>query len=142
MRRQLLSTINALLATILIVVLLHACGFPADSGGDQERPPQTRIIDVLVQPDTVAPGDTASFTCIIEDSLDKRFKFYWVIDSGLALNGEITDSDYPSRYRTDNNSMKWESPQEAGFYSFEVTANNGSKDSVGVRSSFSIVVEQ
>lgn len=125
---------------VSLTIAVPACFYTAD-GGEKEISPQTHILDVLVEPDTVAPQDTATFTCIIEDSTDKRFKFYWVIDSGVALSGEVTDPEYPSRFRTDNNKMRWKRPQKLGFYSFEVTANNGSKDSLGVRSSFSIVVK-
>jgi hypothetical protein len=37
--------------------------------------------------------------------------------------------------------MRWQSPEKPGFYSFEINVNDGSKDSVGASTSFSIVVE-
>jgi hypothetical protein len=135
------QTLNLFLSACLAVFLIQACGFPADSGGDQTKYTQTKILNIKVQPDTVAPGDTASFTCIIEDSTDNRFKFYWAIDKGEVLNGTPEDPDYPTIFTTESNRTNWKAPNEEGFYSFEVTANNGSEDSLGVRSSFSIVVE-
>ena len=39
-------------------------------------PPQTIILRIEKEPDPVATGDTATFTCVIEDSTDERFKFF------------------------------------------------------------------
>jgi hypothetical protein len=93
-----------------------------------------------VQPDTVAPGDTASFTCIIEDSLDERFKFGWLIDEGEVLGAEFIGGNY-SEYVSDTNSIRWIAPQKKGRYQFTVFANNGSEDSLAVQDGFSIIVE-
>jgi len=123
-----------------LVGLLHACGMYNDGGGDQYHPPQTKILDVKVQPDTVAPGDTARFTCIIKDSTDKRFKFYWYIDQGEVLNAKMFD-DKPIVYKTKVNNVQWIAPNKSGFHSFTVLTDNGSKDSVSVDESFVIIVE-
>ena len=137
-----MKTLHSFILVVIVGMLLYGCNFlPNDTGGDEILPPQTTILDVRVEPDTVAPGDTASFTCIIEDSLDKSFKFYWLVDVGTALNGEVSDPDYPSIYKTIDNSISWLSPQAKGLYSLEIAVNNDSEDSVGVRTSFSIVVE-
>jgi hypothetical protein len=137
------NTLLHFLASLLLVWLLAGCDLnflPTDTGGDRELPPQTRIIDVLVEPDTVAPGDTASFTCIIEDSLDERFRFSWLIDSGEVFGAEFIGGDY-SAYRSETNQIKWIAPDSSGYYRFGVFANNGTKDSVSVQDGFVIVVE-
>jgi hypothetical protein len=131
---------TALIFSLLIISGIGACDIYSDGGGDKEQPPQTRIIDVLVEPDTVAPGDTASFTCVIEDSLDTRFKFYWYVDTGQILDAELFD-DNPVVYETNVNDVLWVAPQELGFNSFSVRVNNGAEDSVSVKTSFVIVVE-
>jgi hypothetical protein len=135
------TTLLHFVTAFVLLVLLHGCfNLPSDSGGDQYYPPQTKILNVKVQPDTVAPGDTASFTCIIEDSLDKRFKFFWYVDVGKVLDAELFD-DEPIVYETEINKVQWVAPQESGFYGFTVLTNNGSEDSISVDKSFVIIVE-
>lgn len=138
--RRINQTLLGLLIAFLLVTFFHACNWPSDSGGDQEHPSQTQILDVKVQPDTVAPGDTASFTCVIKDSTDKRFKFYWYVDQGEVLNAELFD-DNPVIYKTESNSAQWVAPSTAGFNSFTVLTDNGSNDSTSVDESFVIVVK-
>ena len=137
------QTLLLFLTALLLVVLLYGCNLPlGDSGGDQIHPPQTKILEVRVQPDTVSPADTASFTCIITDSTDSRFKFYWLIRSGKVEGAKLIDAGYSEydsgRYR----SIKWIAPSKSDTYSFEVIVDNGSTDSVGVERSFSITVKQ
>lgn len=114
-----------------------------DSGGDPIEAKQTTILDVIVEPDTVAPGDTATFTCVIEDSLDERFRFRWAdIDNGNMLDGKREETEYTITYITEDKSTRWIAPDSVGhLISFEVEANNGSKDSVSVYHSFSIRIE-
>jgi hypothetical protein len=133
-------TLNLFLTACLAVYFIQACGFPADSGGDQTKNPQTKILDIEVQPDTVAPGDTASFTCIIEDSTDNRFKFYWVIDAGEIIGAEKAPGEN-DQFISDSSHVKWIAPNETNYYTLGVFVTNGSKDSVGVREGFSIEVE-
>ncbi len=38
---------------------------------------QTEILDAYAIPKTVAPGDTTQFVCIIADSTNNKYKFYW-----------------------------------------------------------------
>lgn len=137
MRRQnriLLLCVTAL----LLAVLLYGCGFPIDSGDDIQSL-QTKILKVLVQPDTVAPGDTASFTCVIKDSIDTRFKFYWLIQYG-KVEGAIQYGYYD--YKSGNSrSIKWIAPEKSDTYNFEVTVDNGSADSSWVKKSFSITIK-
>jgi hypothetical protein len=120
-----------------VAVLLHACNFPSDSGGDELRPPQTEILDVRVQPDTVAPGDTASLTCVIEDSLDERFLFRWDIDKGEVLGAKKENNFFIS----EDDNIRWIAPSKESSYLIGVIADNGSEDSLSAREGFTIVVE-
>jgi hypothetical protein len=133
------------LAAFLTALFLHGCWFsnsPCVGGcGDTYKPPQTNILKVLVQPDTVAPGDTARFICIIKDSTDKRFHFDWIIDSGEILEGKLIIHNPPT-YRTNTNSIRWIAPDSTGhLISFTVTVNNESKDSAAVDDSFTIFIK-
>jgi hypothetical protein len=135
------GTLLLLLTALLAVLFLYAC-IPDDwgGGGDNYKPPQTKILNVLVQPDTIAPGDTARFTCIIKDSTNKRFHFDWIIDSGEILDGKLIIHN-PSTYRTNTNSIRWIAPDSVGYLiSFTVTVNNESKDSAAVDDSFTIFI--
>lgn len=86
------------------------------------------------------PGDTARFTCLIEDSLDERFKFYWYVDTGEVLDAELFDEE-PIVYETDVNTIQWVAPHKSYFYTFGVLTSNGSQDSISVDEGFVIVVE-
>ena len=134
-----IQILRPLWASFLILILIQACDFPIDTGGDQIRPPQTEILKVVVLPDTVVPGDTAKFACIIKDSLDKKFKFYWQ----SIYNGQfINEDEYhkpDNSYITYSNSIEWIAPSYKGNVIIQVTVDNGS-DSLYVRSLFSIYV--
>ena len=134
------QTLLLFLTALLLVVLLYGCNLPlGDSGGDQIHPPQTKILEVWVQPDTLAPADTASFTCIIADSINTRFKFYWLIQYG-KVEGAIKYGYYD--YKSGNSpSIKWIAPEKSDTYNFEVTVDNGSADSAWVKQNFSITVK-
>jgi hypothetical protein len=132
-----------LLVVFFAALFLHGCWFSnsgaVGGGGDRVKPPQTKILKVLVQPDTIAPGDTARFICIIKDSTDKRFKFEWHVDKGKVLGAEFIDTDY-SAYVSETNSIKWIAPDSEGYYHFAVFVNNGAKDSLSVQDGFFIKV--
>ena len=134
------QTLLLFLTALLPVVLLYGCNLPlGDSGGDQIHPPQTKILEVRVQPDTVAPADTASFTCVITDSTDTRFKFLWYINQGNVIGAKY--SDKYGGYVSDSNMVKWKAPSQADVYAFDVYAFNGAKDSASVDQSFRITVK-
>ena len=138
MRRHNLNVLFVMTA-LLLAVLLYSCGLPTDGGGPQILPPQTEILEVRVQPDTVAPGDTARFTCIIKDSLDKRFKFHWVIDKGKVLGASL-ESKTNSQYISESNTVKWVATTTKGHFLFGVFVDNGAIDSSDVRRGFYITV--
>ncbi len=49
---------------------------------------QTEILAAYAIPKTVAPGDTTQFVCIIADSTNNKYKFYWFIPDGTPIGGE------------------------------------------------------
>jgi len=81
-------------------------------GGTGEFPPATEILRVEVEPNPVAAGDTAVFTCVIRDSLESGFTFTWVLKNH---NGYVTTVT-----TTDTNQYRWEAPSDTGRYAHEV----------------------
>jgi len=138
MRRQNQALLHFVTA-LLLTVLLYSCGLSSDGGGPQILPHQTEILEVRVQPDTVAPEDTARFSCIIKDSLDKRFKFHWVIDKGKVLGANL-ESKTNSQYVSESNTIKWVAITTKGQFLFGVFVDNGAIDSSDVRKGFYITV--
>ena len=55
-------------------------------GPDPDPVPQTQVLAINLYPDTVAVGDTVLIDCIIKDSLDKSFKFYWDLSSPIEVD--------------------------------------------------------
>ena len=53
-----------LLFAAALLTILTACDIPM--GGDEYDPPATEIVDVRVEPNPIAVGDTATFTCVVE----------------------------------------------------------------------------
>jgi hypothetical protein len=121
--RHILSLCAALLTAVFLLV---GCDWP---GSEPEDPVanQTRILRVEVEPNPVAVGDTATFTCIIEDSTDERFRFRWHIE------GEPTIT-------TDVNRLQWIADVDPGVYQNGVRADNGSEDSLSVSKGFPVEV--
>ncbi len=135
------KTLLYFLSAILMAITLYSCGFPTDTGGDQSRPPQTKILKVLVQPDTVAPSDTAAFTCVITDSMDSRFTFYWFIGFGKVEGAKLIGIGNVEYTSESSWSIKWIAPDKSDTYYFLVSVDNGSSDSVSVDKNFSITVK-
>ena len=96
---------------------------------DPSPPLQTRILQVKVEPNPVAMGDTATFTCIIADSLDKRFRFEWGFEE---VFGDTV---------TEENMIEWTAPNTQGEFIHTVTVNNGTEsDSIPTSKSFTVNV--
>lgn len=126
------TVINSLLA-IAIVLLVASCNFFEGAYPPPEPPPQTEILRIEILPnDTLAPGDTATFRCIIADSLDSRFVFTWSIDK--------TETD--ELVRTDTNSIRWVAPEDTKSYTYNVTTDNGSEDSTSVSEQFKVFITE
>ncbi len=137
--KRLRMTVIRLLPVLLFGSLwLAGCEFPADTGGDKAMPYQTRILEVKIQPDTVAVGDTARITCIIRDSTDKRFLFLWHFSRGKILHA-MYNSTLQGYTSDTSNYVFWIAPDLTGLYGFDVKVNNGS-DSTPVTQGFDIRV--
>lgn len=111
---------------ILISVLLTGCEIPTGGG---ENPPvyQTQILDIRVEPNPVAVGDTTTFTCITRDSLDQRFRFIWFIDGQPPM-------------QTEENTLRWAADLQPGNHVFSVRADNGEMEEVAPSEEFHVRV--
>ena len=112
---------------LLTLCLISGCDFGFESGKEDPVFNQTDILRVKVTPNPVTVGDTATFTCVIEDSTDERFEFRWFIE------GEPTIT-------TDENQLQWVADVEPGVYQNGVRTDNGSQDSLSVAKSFTVEV--
>lgn len=115
----------------LLVLLLAVCTATAvgcETGGLVEPPrPQTRILDVRVDPNPIPTGDTATFTAIIEDSLDATFRFTWLIrGQGPAETAE--------------NTLRWPAEVAPDTYTAAVIADNGDFERYAPSKGFVFVV--
>ena len=116
-----------LIAALLTAVLLLP-GCDLSRGGDEYFPPATEILRVEVEPNPVAAGDTAVFTCVIEDSLESGFIFVWDLE-GL---GNI-DTATTNRYQ-------WIAPSSARTYSHTVIVDDLYAEVEPVQQPFEITV--
>lgn len=115
--------LHPFLATLLTATLLLV---GCDSGKPDPIFRQTEILRVEVEPSPVPIGDTATFTCVIEDSTDERFEFRWFLDA-------------PTRV-TDTTQINWVAEVDTGEHRFRVEADNGSQDSMSVNRGFTVEV--
>ena len=90
---------------LLLALVLAACEVPM--GGDEYDPPAATILDVRVEPNPVAVGDTATFTCVIERNA-AGLDFAWN-SPGI---GNIV--------HTTTNQYRWVAPEEPGTYFHQV----------------------
>ncbi len=115
-----------------IVLIYSACTFGTT---DPDPIPQTKVLSINLYPDTVAVGDTVLIHCIIEDSLDIRFKFYWGFGSPIPVNGTIHGSKI--RYKAKSTS---DIPGVVEDVATVVRIDNGSMDSVSITKVFRIPI--
>jgi hypothetical protein len=75
---------------IFLVLLLTATSCLPDTWGDEPEPPGpipwTEILDVTMNPDTVALGQPVEIKVRIKDSLVVGVSYHWVIDSLITSN--------------------------------------------------------
>ncbi len=119
---------------------LVACDLSGLGGSGPLPSPQINILSIK-RPDTVATGDTASFTCVFVDSSLTNLKFFWYIHNGTAIGGKDTTYAGNQVYLTLQNHIRWKAPSQPGTYNFEVDEDNGSNYNSGVGMSFSIQVK-
>ncbi len=109
-------------------------------------PYQTRILKVYANPYYVARGDTTRITCVIKDSLDKRFIFVWQLQYGKPINVRDTiwapKADLKAYTSGHRNYVDWIAPTDtSGFFGFGVRADNHTKYYTAPESSGSVVVK-
>ena len=114
----------------------RGCDFSEREPPDPDPPVQTELLRIEVVPEPVAVGDTALFRAVIEDSLDERFTYGWIISAG---NFEGV-SDRFGTITTDTNSVRWVAPTKPGTYRFGIDIDNGSRDSVATGGPFDVTV--
>ena len=111
--------VRLLSASVLVpTLLLTSCdlGFLGSKGD----PPATEILRVEVEPNPVAVGDTAIFTCVVTDSTDSDLQYQWELEEGPI--------PYPE---TDTNQYRWESPSDTGRYIHQVEVSRTDVDDPG-----------
>jgi len=122
-----LNILSKSLTAFLLAVLF--LGVSCTTSPEIQPPSQTRILRVEVEPNPVMVGDTATFTCIIEDSLDERFRFAWNFGFNSAKDTV-----------TEKNWAKWKAPDTVRTFNHTVNVSNGSQDSLPASRSFNISV--
>ncbi len=127
--------------SIIITVFLCACDLSGLGDSGAPNPPQIRILSIKVRPDTVAPGDTASFTCVFVDSSMTNLKFFWHIHNGTAIGGKDTTYAGSMVYLTLQNHIMWKAPTQPGTYYFEVEEDNGTKETGPASEGFGVPVK-
>jgi len=96
-------------------------------GGDEYRPEVTEILKVRVKPNPVAVGDTAVFTCVVEDSADTTLSFVWFLgdDVNTTSINQFRWKPPGDTIRTFSHLVEVERPGDANVQStqkrFEVT---------------------
>ena len=84
---------------MVLMLVLSACEVPM--GGDEYDPPAAEIVEVKVEPDPVAGGDTATFTCVVERNVPS-LRFSWIFPGGSTT--------------TDSNQYRWVASVPPGDY--------------------------
>ncbi|MGI9175139.1 MAG: hypothetical protein ACR2GR_07465 [Rhodothermales bacterium] len=118
---------RALLLTfsLTLALLLTACDIPM--GGDEYDPPAAEIVDVHVEPNPVAVGDTATFTCVVERNV-AGLDFAWN-PPGV---GNIV--------HTTTNQYRWVAPSEPGPYFNQVEVSRPGEPFEDVQRGFTVTV--
>ncbi|OZC04430.1 hypothetical protein [Rubricoccus marinus] len=76
-------------AVLFLAAALVACdiGPPATAPPSTGGGPQTRVVRLTLDPDTVAVGDTTLIHVVITDSLDTSFRYLWGMPYTLPVEG-------------------------------------------------------
>jgi hypothetical protein len=99
-------------------------------GGTGEFPPATEILRVEVEPNPVAVGDTAVFTCVIEDSLETGFVFGWNLSNLFGIT------------TTEANQYEWTAPKQTGTYLHQVEVDKPDAEVEPVQEPFEVTVTE
>jgi hypothetical protein len=115
------------LSALVLTAALWLTGCDSIGGGNEYRPRVTEILRVEVEPNPVAAGDTAIFTCVVEDSSDLSLSFEWFVA------GEVET--------TPANSLEWVAPLEDSTYHPKVEVTRpGDADVQDTQKRFSVTV--
>lgn len=95
---------------------LSGCDIPTG----KDDPLATEILRVEVEPNPVAVGDTAVFTCVVKDSMDPDLQYQWELEDGPV--------PYPT---TDTNQYCWEAPSDTGRYTHLIEVSRPEVDDPG-----------
>ena len=109
---------------LMLMLVLNGCGA---MGGDEYDPPAAEIVEVTVEPNPVAVGDTATFTCVVERNVPE-LQFEWII-TGV---GEVAV--------TETNQYRWVAPDRPGTYFSQVEVSRPGEPFEDVQRSFEVTV--
>lgn len=93
---------SILLITFVIIVLYMNC--------PKNNPPE--IADIIVTPDSVYVGDTATCRCDADDEDDDDLAYKWTVDKGTLIED-------------DKESVKWVAPNDTGVVNITVEVDDG-----------------
>jgi hypothetical protein len=118
------------LVFFVFALVLAGCEF----GTGQPDPLATEILRVEIEPNPVAVGDTAVFTCVVKDSTNPDLQYQWELEDGPI--------PYPT---TDTNQYRWEAPSDTGRYTHVVEVSRPEVEDPGaaftpVSKSFEVLV--
>jgi len=127
--------------SLLAFLLLAATGCdaapPFGTPPDPPPPPQTEILEIRLDPDTVAVGDTVLIHAVIRDSLDSRFVYEWGLNEDRVVPVNGTTMGPRIRFVAPQSSDTPGVVDPIGAY---VEVDNGSTDSTTVLESFRIPI--
>jgi hypothetical protein len=116
------------IAFVVLIVMAAGCGeWPSGGEGGLHPGFETEILEVQVEPNPVIQGDTTTFTCIMRDSLDTRFRFRWATNP-------------PGLTTTEENQLHWIASKNPGTHTFSVAADNGDPNRVSPIEEFHVTI--
>ena len=122
MKNQLYTIATAVLFTV--ATLSAGCVVPTGTNPEPRCPsvsrPVTRILDIIVTPETVVEGDTAFIKVVVEDSLLEGLQYAWGFQSTTACSAEWIGG-YLSEHGiciSDTNIVGWIAPDVSTDTSF------------------------
>lgn len=125
MRTHLSSASILRLSLVFGAVLLSGCdGWGSNPG----MPESTKVLGVRIAPNPIVAGDTATFTCVVQDSLDPDLRFEWDLAN---IRGFVI---------TDSSSILWKAPDVPGLYRNDVTVIDGDHRTIDTHFPFSVSV--
>ncbi|MEX0685637.1 MAG: hypothetical protein WD267_07755 [Balneolales bacterium] len=126
---KLFTQLTALLLFLtLFIVSCDTSEISFGSAPDDDGGPPYSIKEVEVTPDTVAPGDTATFKAIADGEVELIEQYQWVSFYGVP--------------KTDTNVYHWVADSVLGTRTFIVTIPGNAKYPQSNEKRFQIVVEE